>query len=293
MPRVAGVAGAASVFFIVLWVAWPSGSKPRPKPVVEAAEDLSAPRPLAPKPTPKPLVKPAPEVRPDRPVFSLDSKKYVVDPYGVHLEDQPLDPAHKYRLRIERDDPRLGTALARLDEKGGWGVVRKMAAHAALQFGGVKTLRMHCEPGSRFSDGQLFPLELTDLATKRSVPVKLNPRLHCWDFETMRVMELGEGVKKRIRVPTDSTAKLGEQVPLKVAWVLEALGEKLEWKTGVLGPGESLLAEGRMVRFALLDPYAADNEGSVELELLSGDTESSGLVTPSTASGAQFVPANK
>jgi hypothetical protein len=41
------------------------------------------------------------------------------------------------------------------------------------------------------------------------------------------------------------------------------------------------------VRFAILDAYAGDNEGTLELELLGGDTESSGI---STSSGAQFVP---
>ena len=202
-------------------------------------------------------------------------------------------PAHKYRLMIERDDSRLGLSLARLDEKEGWGVMRRMASHAALQFGGAKALRMHCEPGRQFSEGQFFPLELTDLATRQSQPVQLDPSRHCWDFEVMRLYELGEGVKKRFRVPTDSTIKLGENVPLKVAYVLEALGEKKEWKTGVLLPGESVLAEGRSVRFSILDPYANDNEGTLELELMSGDTENSGLVTPTTESGVQFVPANK
>jgi hypothetical protein len=104
-------------------------------------------------------------------------------------------------------------------------------------------------------------------------------------------MDLGEGIKHRIRVPTDSKVKVGDKVPLRVAYILEALGEKKEWCIGVLQPGESLLAEGRSVRFALLDPYAGDNEGMLDLELLSGDTVGAGLVTPSSASGAQFVPA--
>ena len=186
----------------------------------------------------------------------------------------------------------MGTALARLDEKAGWGVMRKMASHAVLQFGGAKALRVHCEPGTHFHDGQTLPLELIDLANKKKTPVLVNPKLHCWDFEVARMMELGEGVKKRVRVPTDSKVVLGEKVPLRVAFILESLGEKKEWRTGVLNPGESVLAEGRIARFAILDPYAGDNEGTLDLELLSGDTESSGLVTPS-ASGAEFVPAPK
>lgn len=296
MPRVAGITGGVCLLFIIVWVVWPSGKaaprNTRPE-RDEVVEDLSAPKPLAQKAPPKPVAAPVKPKSDDKPVFALDSKNNVIDPYGVHMEDQPLDPAHKYRLRIERDDSRLGTALARLDEKEGWGVVRKMASHAALQFGGAKALRLHCEPGKQFSEGQFFPLELTDMATKKSVPINLNPATHCWDFEMMRTMGLGEGVKKRLRVPTDSTVKLGEGVPLKVAYVLEALGEKKEWRTGVLNPGESVLAEGRLIRFGVLDPYAADNEGTVDLEILSGDTESSGLVTPSSASGAEFVPTNK
>ncbi|MFO0601300.1 MAG: hypothetical protein U0228_38675 [Myxococcaceae bacterium] len=295
MPKVAGVAAGVSLLFVLTWVFWPSGQKKK-NPVAQVDDvadvDPSQPKPLAPKPAPKPVA-PVVNKPPPKPAFALDAKKFVVDPYAVHMEDLPLDPAHKYRLTIARDDSRIGTALARLDAKDGWGVMNKMASHAALQFGGVKTLRLHCEPGSRFAEDQTFPLELSDLATKKSVQLKLNPALHCWDFEVMRTLELGEGVKKRIRVPTDSTAKLGEGVPLKIAYVIELLGEKKEWRTGLLNPGESVLAEGRLVRFAILDPYAADNEGSVDLELLSGDTESSGLVTPSTESGAKFVPTTK
>lgn len=293
IQKVAGIALGVALVFILTWVFWPSGAKPTPAvtPTPREAPELTGSAPVARNPTPKPASPAAPvTARPKPPGFAIDIRQNVIDPYAVHLEDIPLDPAHRYRLRLERDDGRLGVALARLDEKEGWGSLRRMASHAALQFGGVKSLRMHCEPGSAFADDAVIPLELVDLATKKSIPVPLKPSQHCWDFEVGRILELGEGVKKRVRVPTDAKLKLGEGVTLKVAWVLESLGEHKTWRTGVLSPGESLLAEGRLVRFALLDPYANDNEGTLELELLAGDTESSGIVTPSTASGAQFVP---
>ncbi len=287
MPRVAGLAGGVGLLFILAWVFWPSGAaRHRVAPTVAPVEEPVAV--AQPRPTPiAPITAPV-AAAPTKPTLKLDAKTHVVDPYAAHLGDLTLDPGHKYRLRIERDDARLGTALARLDEKQGWGVMRKMASHAVLQFGGAKHLRLHCEPGTHFQDGQTLPLELLDLATKKKTPVQVNPALHCWDFEVARVLELGEGVTKRVRVPTDSQVVLGEKVSLRVAWILESLGEKKEWRTGVLGPGESVLAEGRLARFAILDPYAGDNEGTLELELLSGDTENSGLVTPS-ATGAQFV----
>lgn len=292
MPRVAGLAGAVCLAFILVWVFWPS-AKPK-RPVTNEPEPLAVePVALTPKPKPvEPVAKPVPAA-PRKPTFKLDAQKHVIDPFAVHLPDIELDPAHKYRLSIARDDSHLGTALARLDEKAGWGVMRKMASHAVLQFGGAKALRMHCEPGTHFSDGQLFPLELTDLANKKRTPVPVNPTAHCWDFEVARQMELGEGVKKRVRVPTESKVVLGEKVTVKVAYILESLGEKKQWRTGVLSPGESVLAEGRIARFAILDPYAGDNEGTLDLEILSGDTENSGLVTPSAATGAEFVPATK
>ena len=287
MPRVAGLAGGICLLFILTWVFWPS-NKPKPRPVI--AEPIAVEEPVIAAPRPRPIAPVAPVVAaPRKPTFKLDSKTNVIDPFAAHLEDLELDPAHKYRLRIERDDARLGTALARLDEKAGWGVMRKMASHAVLQFGGAKALRLHCEPGNRFLDGHTLPLELVDLATRKKRAVLVNPARHCWDFEVARVMELGEGMKKRVRVPTDSKVLLGEKVTLRVAYILESLGEKKEWRTGVLSPGESVLAEGRIARFAVLDSYAGDNEGSVDLEILSGDTENSGLVTPSTATGAEFV----
>ncbi len=287
MPRVAAIAGTVGLLFILTWVFWPSNAPKRPvapTPVAVEPEVAVAPtpKPVAPVPTTPVVVAPA------KPTLKLDAKTHVIDPYAAHLEDLELDPAHKYRLRIERDDSHLGTALARLDERDGWGVMRKMASHAMLQFGGAKHLRLHCEPGSHFQDGQTLPLELVDLATKKKTVLPVNPALHCWDFEVARVLDLGEGVRKRVRVPTDSKVVLGEKQSLRVAYVLESLGDKKEWRTGVLAPGESVLAEGRMARFAILDSYAGDNEGTLELELLPGDTENSGLVTPS-ATGAQFV----
>lgn len=291
MPRVAGLAGAVGLAFILLWVFWPS-KKPA-QPLAQDPEPLALEAPVvAPRPQPIAPVAAPLAVAPEKPTLKLDAKKHVIDPFGAHLPDLELDPAHKYRLRIERDDGHLGTALARLDEKNGWGVMRKMASHAVLQFGGAKALRVHCQPGTHFHDGQTLPLELHDLATKKKIAVSVNPALHCWDFEVTRMMELGEGVKQRVRVPTDATVTLGGKVPLRVAYVLESLGEKKQWRTGVLSPGESVLAEGRIARFAILDSYAGDNEGTLALEILSGDTENSGLVTPS-ASGAQFVPAPK
>ena len=287
MPRVAGLAGALSLLFILTWLFWPS-NKPRQRPAIAVPEPVAVAAPVAVAPRPQ-KVEPVKPAAPARPTFKLDSKTNVIDPFAAHLEDLELDAAHKYRLRIERDDSRVGVALARLDEKAGWGVMRKMASHAVLQFGGAKALRLHCEPGSRFSEGQSLPLELLDLATRKKKAVLVNPAVHCWDFEVARVMELGEGIKKRVRVPTDSKVELGEKISLRVAYILEGLGEKKEWRTGVLSPGESVLAEGRVARFAVLDPYAGDNEGTVDLEILSGDTESSGLVTPSTATGAEFV----
>ncbi|MGV3621304.1 MAG: hypothetical protein ACO1OB_10835 [Archangium sp.] len=291
--KVVGIALGVCVLFMLAWVFLSAGNKPLPTRVSTARDEKEVEElaPLARTQQPKAAQTPVPvAVKKKPPGLPIDVKANVIDPYAVHLEDIPLDPAHRYRLKLERDDSRLGVSMARLDEKNGWGSLRKMASHAALQFGGVKALRMHCEPGATFTSEATFPLELTDLATKKTIPVALKPSQHCWDFEVGRMLELGEGVKKRVRVPTDANVKLGEGVPLKIAYVVESLGENKTWKTGVLNPGESLLAEGRLVRFALFDPYANDNEGTLELELLAGDTESSGIVTPSTASGAQFVP---
>jgi hypothetical protein len=288
MPRVAGLAGAVSLVFILLWVFWPSGNTKK-KPVAERPEPVvEKPLAVAEKPKPAPEA-PRPVAAPEKPSIKLDAKQHVIDPYAAHSVDLPLDPSHKYRLKLGKEDARLGVVMARLEEKEGWGVMRKMATHAMLQFGGAKTLRFHCEPGTHFADGNTVPLELTDLATKKATPLAVNPAKDCWDFEVARRLDLGEGVKKRVRVPTDAKLELGPNVPLRVAYVLESLGDTTEWKTGVLNPGESVLAEGRSARFAIIDPYAGDNEGTLALELLEGDTENAGLVTPS-ATGAQFVP---
>lgn len=291
--RVAAIAGAVAVVGVAAWLFWPTDPPPpraAPPPIPLA---LPSPAPVRPTPVEPAPVEPPPPPAPtprDRPVLALDARTHVIDPYGLHAPDLPLDAAHKYRLRLERDDGRLGTVLARLDEAEGWGVLRKMASHAALQFGGAKALRLHCEPGRAFTDADTFPLELVDLATKKTLEFQVFPAKHCWDLEVMRSLDLADGVRHRVRVPTDASLKLGDNTPLRVAWLLESGAAPRTWKAGVLAPGESLLAEGQRARFALLDAYAGDNDGRLELELLPPDTESTGLVSPSSASGAKFVP---
>lgn len=291
--HIALAVSAGLVVLIVGALAWSSLTvtppPPRPSPVrpIATPDPRLAPADEAPPTTP--AEPEAPLEAPGTPVLALDSKQHVVDPYAAFLAVE-LAPTHKYRLALKRDDSKLGSLLARLEEGEDWGVLRRMASHAALQFGGARALRLHCEPGSGFAEGQTFPVELTDLATRETTPLPVDPTRHCWDFEVMRQMVLGEGVKKRVRVPTASTVKLGQQTPVRVAYVLEALGEPRRWKAGVLKPGESVLAEGRLARFALLDTYSGDNEGSLKLELYDGDVESSGLVTPAAESGVKIVP---
>jgi hypothetical protein len=297
LPRVAAIASGVAVLLVAGWLALPvlfSVEKPSPA--------VAAPRPRLPEPSPAPRPAPSPPqpaqpvvaapvvTASDRPSLALDSRTHVVDPFGLHAPDLTLDASHKYRLRLERDDARLGRVLVRLDEGQGWGVVHKLASHAALQFGGAQQLRIHCEPGRDFPETATFPLELVDLATKKRVEFQVFPARHCWDLEVMRTLELGDGIRHRVRVPLEAKLQLGENVPLKVAWITESHDGSRAYRSGVLGPGESVLVEGRRARFALLDPYAGDNEGKLELELHEPDTAADGLADPSKKSGARFVP---
>jgi hypothetical protein len=104
-----------------------------------------------------------------------------------------------------------------------------------------------------------------------------------------RLVDLEPGQSRRVLLTSEQTARLGDQVPLKVAYRLPVPGEGPRWRFGVLNPGDDVLVEGPGSRFAILDPYLGDNEGEVFLQLLPGDTDSRGLVKQEAA-GTKFVP---
>lgn len=290
-PGLVALAGlGVSVLGVILWLVWPILTRPaKPQPVewVDAT-------PVQPVPAPKPAPRPAPQpVAPPRPAadeLHLDAKVHVIDPRALHAPDVSLEPTHKYRLTLKTDDPKAGIVLARLEEADGWGVLHEMATHHALQFGGARALRLHCEPGSLVKADTTITLELEDLARKKQrQTLGISPATQCYDFEVGRALELDPGVSKRVQLRSEQKAVLGEQVPLRVAYRLPLPGDPQAWRFGVLEPGDDVLVEGPGARFAILDPWLGDNEGEVVLQVLPGDTDSRGLVRPDGAD-TKFVP---
>lgn len=280
--RVATGAGLVAVLAIVAWLVIPALTRPKhveheptgptpPEPIV-----LKEPIKKAPPP-PKPVEAPPKPPEPTVPTLSLDTHINVIDPYGHWAPEIALDGSHKYSLAIRPHDARLGTVLSRLNEKGAWGVMHLMAEHAPLRFGGASALRLHCEPGSRYADNAAIPLDLEDLARRKKTSVSVTISKDCYDFSNARKLELGE-TKYRVRLPAEQKVKLGEKIPLRVAWRVQASTDPVIWRGGVLEAGGDVLVEGVFAQFAVLDPYTADNEGEVKLELLPPDTQSSGLV---------------
>lgn len=282
----ARVAIGAGVFAVLAVVGWlvvpaltqsktsepePAGPTPAEPIVLKEPPRKAAPPPVAPKDAPTEPQKPA------TPTLTLDTHVNVIDPYGTWAPDIALDASHKYALTLHKYDPRFGTVLARLNEKAGWGVMNLMAEHHSLRFGGASALRLHCEPGSRYADNAAIPLDLEDLARRKKTTVSVTVSKDCFDFSNARKLELGEQ-KYRVRLPADQTAKLGEKIALRVAWRVQTAADPVAWRGGILEAGHDVLVEGVFAQFAILDPYAADNEGEVKLELLPPDTRSSGLV---------------
>jgi len=290
--RVALAGGGLALLGLLVWLVWPLLTRPaKPQPV----EWQDAPLPVATSPSksakPAP-VKPPPAAPPPpaNDQLSLDAKTHVIDPRALHAPDVALEPTHKYRLSLKVDDPKAGLVLARLEEKSGWGVLHAMATHHALQFGGVKTLRLHCEPGSEVKTDTSIALELEDLARKgKKQTLSVSPATQCYDFETARALELMPGESRRVQLGSDQAVKLGEQIPLRVAYRLQVPGDPTAWRFGVLEPGDDVLVTGPGARFAILDPWLGDNEGAVVLQVLPGDTDRRGLVKPD-GDGTKFVP---
>jgi hypothetical protein len=244
-------------------------------------------KPSTPSPSkPPPAVAPAPAANELR----LDAKTDVIDPRALHAPDLALEPTHKYRLSLKADDPKAGVVLARLEEKTGWGVLHVMATHHALQFGGVRTLRLHCEPGTDVKADTAMVLELEDLARKsQRKTLSISPSKECYDFETARLLDLEPGQSRRVQLRSEQTAVLGEQTKLRVAYRIPLATEPPSWRFGVLEPGDDVLVPGPGARFAVIDAWVGDNQGSVVLQVLPGDTDRRGLVKPESNT-TKFVP---
>ncbi|MEW5737727.1 MAG: hypothetical protein AB1938_02315 [Myxococcota bacterium] len=290
--RLVAIGVGVAVLFVLIWLVWPALTRPtKPPPVewVDASPTAPTPAPTAP-PRPADKKSPAPPPAPAADLLTLDAKRHVIDPRALHAPDVPLESTHKYRLTLKADDPRAGVVLARLEEKDGWGVLHKMATHHALQFGGARTLRLHCEPGTDVKADTVLTLELEDLARKaQRKTLTISPATECFDFEVARLFDLEPGQSRRLLLRSEQTAKLGEQTPLRVAYRLLVPGDAPRWRFGVLTPGDDVLVQGPGARFAILDPYLGDNEGSVALQILPGDTDSKGLVRPDSTD-SKFVP---
>ncbi|GMU61289.1 MAG: hypothetical protein AMXMBFR34_30520 [Myxococcaceae bacterium] len=291
-PRLVAIGVGVAVLFVLLWLVWPLLTRPaKPQPIEWVDGPPTTQTPVAADPSPRPASPPKPKAPAPAPAgqFTLDARRHVIDPRALHAPDVPLEPTHKYRLTLKAEDPKAGSVLARLEEKAGWGVLHRMATHHALQFGGARTLRLHCEPGTDVRTDTAIALELEDLARKaKRKTLTVSPLTECYDFELGRLLELEPGQTRRVLLRSEQTAKLGEQTPLKVVYRLPFGTEPGRWRFGVLGPGDDVLA-GPGARFAILDPYLGDNEGEVALQLLPGDTDSKGLVRPES-SDSKYVP---
>lgn len=258
-------------------MALPEAAPPEPAPAPRVAQPPPAPAP--PPPTPK-----ADEL-------ALDTKVHVLDPLALHAADVPLEPTHKYKLTLKTDTRKAGTVFARLEEKDGWGVLHAMATHHALQFGGARALRLHCEPGSEAKADTRIELELEDLARKaKRTTVAIAPATECYDFEVGRLLDLPPGESRRVLLRSEQDAVVGDKTPLRVAWKWLVSADPPTWRFGVLSPGDDVRIDGPGARFALVDPWTGDNQGQVVLQLLPGDTDSRGLVKP-RADDTKFVPA--
>ncbi|MEW6430738.1 MAG: hypothetical protein AB1730_04445 [Myxococcota bacterium] len=293
--RVALAGLGVSLLGVVIWLVWPLLTRPATPPPIEwvdAAPVQPAPAPApapAPRPAAKPVAPPTPAA-PGKDELRLDAKTHVIDPRALHAPDVPLEPTHKYRLSLQTDDRKAGTVLARLEEAQGWGVLHAMATHHALQFGGARTLRLHCEPGPLVRADTTISLELVDLARKmQRKTLTLSPATQCFDFEVGRLLELEPGTSRRVQLRSEQKVALGEQVPLRVAYRVPVPGDAEAWRFGVLAPGDDVLVEATGARFAIIDPWLGDNDGEVVLDLLPGDTDSRGLARPD-GSDAKFVP---
>jgi hypothetical protein len=281
-----------SLLGVLVWLVWPALTRPAKPQAVEwvdgppVAAATTPPKPAA-APT-KPAVAPTPAASADQ--LRLDAKVHVIDPRALHADDLPLEPTHKYRLSLKAEDPKAGVVLARMEEKAGWGVLHLMASHHALQFGGVRTLRLHCEPGSDVKADTTLVLELEDLARKsQRKTLTISPATQCYDFETAKALDLEPGQSRRVQLRSEQTAVLGEQTKLRIAYRIPISTEPPAWRFGVLAPGDDVLVQGPGARFALLDPWVGDNQGTIVLQLMPGDTDRRGLVKPDS-DPTKFVP---
>jgi hypothetical protein len=217
----------------------------------------------------KPLVEKPPEPKKPAHVHELNPAKFWIEAWSSHAADVELNPRKMYSLQLKTVPQGGGKIFARLESPTEWGTMQQLASHHPLKISKTKTLRLHCEPGTKFTESATFDLELKDGSV--ATPLRVLPAQHCMNYENAMRFDLKEGSKYLFTLSETSKAVLGNNQALQVAYRVRSAGEPITWTTGILDVGTTVEVEGALIQAGVFDSLASDNTGVVHLELIPKD----------------------
>ena len=233
---------------------------PPPKAPGRAQADEPKVEPVVVEPVAEPT--PQPVVNDDHRTLKIVADTHVIPLRPARTQWKQLGDETSWRVSLVEPGALLSKVTLEFEDATGKQLV-PIANGETLQVKAKRSVGVICEPGARVAPQQTAMLLISSNRTPQRM--RIDPML-CADYEQAKRVELDHEKHYTLSLPADATAKLGEGVPVRVAW--RARLKDGAFSAGALTVGQKVAVDGAVfLEVGFFDQTASDNEGSVELSL--------------------------
>lgn len=248
----------------------PPPKAPEPEAIIQLpppSKGPGRPPPDEPKVEPvvaEPVVEPAPPTvtNDDHRTLKLLADTHVVPRRPAKTQWKQLGDEASWRVSLVETGPLLSKVTLEFEDAAGKQLV-PISSGETLQVKSKRSVGVICEPGARVPPQQTAMLLLS--SNRTPIRLRIDP-MQCADYEQAKRVELDHEKHYSLSLPADATAKLGEGVPVRVAWRTRL--KDGAFSAGALTAGQTVTIDGAVfLELGFFDQTASDNEGEVELSL--------------------------
>ena len=242
---------------------------PAPIPEPTALHQLPPPRVQPDKPkavhvVQEPVVEPSstPPPNDDHRTLKIVADTHVIPRRPARTQWKQLGNEASWRVSLVEPGPLLSAVTLEFEDGAGKQLV-PIGSGETLQVKSKRSVGVICEPGARVGPQQTALLLLN--SDQGPLRLRIDP-MQCADYEQAKRVELDHEKHYNLSVPPGASARLGEGVPVRVAWRTRL--KDGAFSAGALTAGQSITMDGAVfLEVGFFDQSASDNEGAVELSL--------------------------
>jgi serine/threonine-protein kinase len=198
----------------------------------------------------------------DHRTFKIVADTHVIPRRPARTQWKQLGDEASWRVSLVEPGPLLSAVTLEFEDGAGKQLV-PIASGETLQVKSKRSVGVICEPGARVGPQQTAMLLLS--SNQGPLRLRIDP-MQCADYEQAKRVELDHEKHYTLSVPADASAKLGEGVPVRIAWRTRL--KDGAFSAGALTVGQSITMDGAVfLEVGFFDQTASDNEGAVELNL--------------------------